>query len=66
VIAEPLSLEDRPTSESATAPRTHSQPAAEPSASVEVPSLTLAGVTSTLQLILATRRAARVDQRLES
>ena len=62
MIAEPLSLEDHPQLESAASPQTHGEAAAEPSPSVETPPLTVASVTSSLQLILATRRAARLNK----
>lgn len=63
VIAEPLSLEDRSPAESAPSPRTHADLDAPP-ASDQAPSLTVGSVTSSLQLILAMRRAARLDKRL--
>ena len=62
MIAEPLSLEDHPQLEPTASPRTHSEATAGPSAAVETPPLTVASVTSSLQLILATRRAARLNK----
>jgi hypothetical protein len=62
VIAEPLSLEDQSHFD---VPQPFSQPiASAASAPVEPPVLTLASVTSSLQLILATRRAARLSKDL--
>jgi hypothetical protein len=75
VIAEPLSLENRPQVESAAAlssamtdqaRRPNSEPDADPSRPAEGSSLTMAGVTSSLQLILAARRAARVADNIAS
>jgi hypothetical protein len=51
VIAELIPLADRPRPESA------------PTPPAEEPSLTLASVTSSLQLILAARRAARFSKK---
>jgi len=61
VIAEPLSPEDRPQLESSVAPRPIGEPVIE-QRPAEASPLTMARVTSSLQLILAARRAARVTR----
>jgi hypothetical protein len=58
----PLALEDRPQLESTATPRPNIEPAASEARAERQAAapLTMAGVTASLQLILAARRAARI------